>query len=295
LRGSWLKILICFWAFILNIGSCTRIIPEADSDLITWSGAVPTVILQAGEHPLWFQLTEKGPIHIEVIEDAAYTNALIPWPYALFIRFLAEINGEIVMAVNRDGFLKLGSNSGITQGIALYRFPGGEFWQQYTVGGFVFYDDLPAAILYLDDRFLVSDSPVPQPRTWSFNMNSNTPFPLDIPALKLFPEDEGWNVDTLRLADDGLFYYKAARKNDTGQIPRMFRTANLTQTGEEITTEVFFNSAARQILFSHPSLPRLPEGFVYTGIGRIAGNLFASWEEQVDFSIGAAGFVLIKP
>jgi hypothetical protein len=42
------------------------------------------------------------------------------------------------------------------------------------------------------------------------------------------------------------------------------------------------------------SLPLLPEGFVYTGVGMIAGAVFASWEEQEGYSIGAAGFMVIQ-
>jgi hypothetical protein len=42
------------------------------------------------------------------------------------------------------------------------------------------------------------------------------------------------------------------------------------------------------------SLPFLPEGFSYTGIGMDGGILFASWEEQQDYYIGAAGFLVLR-
>jgi len=42
------------------------------------------------------------------------------------------------------------------------------------------------------------------------------------------------------------------------------------------------------------SLPVLPEGFVYTGIAAFGEILAASWEEQQDASIGAAGFMVMK-
>ena len=42
------------------------------------------------------------------------------------------------------------------------------------------------------------------------------------------------------------------------------------------------------------TLPGLPEGFAYTGAG-LAGNTFiATWEEQEEFSIGAAGFLALN-
>jgi hypothetical protein len=41
------------------------------------------------------------------------------------------------------------------------------------------------------------------------------------------------------------------------------------------------------------TLPPLPERFVYTCIGLAGDTLFAAWEEQEDFNIGAAGFMII--
>jgi hypothetical protein len=41
-------------------------------------------------------------------------------------------------------------------------------------------------------------------------------------------------------------------------------------------------------------LSPLPEGFVYTGIGFSGNVIFASWEEQQDYNIGAAGFTAVR-
>jgi hypothetical protein len=42
------------------------------------------------------------------------------------------------------------------------------------------------------------------------------------------------------------------------------------------------------------SLPSLPEGFVYTWVGLAGDTLFAAWEEQQEWNIGAAGFMALK-
>jgi hypothetical protein len=42
------------------------------------------------------------------------------------------------------------------------------------------------------------------------------------------------------------------------------------------------------------SLPPLPEGFYYTGIGMCEDTIIASWEEQDEYSIGAAGFMVVR-
>ena len=284
-------LIICIYMLF----SCNRIAEsqaskEEDPSLVPWKGAYPAAILQTGEYPLWFQLTENGPVHVSNTGDS---RDLVPWPYAPHVSFMENINGELIVVVNRFGFLKLAAESG---GLALYVFSGGEFWNEYTSGGFVFFEGGPAALIYPENHFL--DTLLPQRRsplyrTWSFNMNSNTPFVLDIPALQFFPQDEGWIINSLRQREDGYFYYRA-RNSDTGDV-YMFRTINLAHAGEEISIEVFYDSYPLQKDYSHPALPPLPDGFVYTGMCYITDNIFASWEEQIDYSIGAAGFVVIKP
>jgi len=289
LSNIFIGLLLCL------LVSCSRAPVEKQEETgVVWVGAVPMAILQPGEYPLWFQLTEEGPVLIETVEDAVFSRALIPWPLALHIRFLQETEDGLVMVINRDGFLKLAVYDGTEPGLALYHFSGGEFWQQYTIGGFVFFEGKPAALLYLDTRFLNSSVPVPQPRTWTFNMESNIPFPLEIPALRFFPEEDGWDADTLRKGGDDYWYYRMTKKNSSLPAVRMFRTDDLTQAGKEISTDVFYSSAVRETAFTHPFLPSLPEGFCYTAIGWAGESLFAAWEEQEDFSIGAAGFVVIK-
>jgi hypothetical protein len=42
------------------------------------------------------------------------------------------------------------------------------------------------------------------------------------------------------------------------------------------------------------SLPPLPEGFVYTGIGCSGGVFIAAWEEREEWTVGASGFMVVN-
>lgn len=281
-------------AFLCAFLSCARVLVEnPDSTPDPWNGARPAAILKTGEYPLWFQLTEDGPIYIESIEDAVYSAALIPWPFAAHVRFFLERDNALVMAVNREGFIKI-APFGVDGELAMYSFDGGSLWRQYTVGGLVFYKDKPAAPLYLDSFFLDVDLPPPRLAIWSFSMESNIPFPLEIQALKLFPAEEGWYTDTMRSGSDGLIYYRV-RKNFPQPAIKMFRSSDLFHAGEEINADIFFNSIPIKKAISNSALPPLPEGFVYTGIAGVGDNLVAFWEEREEFYIGAAGFMAVKP
>jgi len=295
---------LILFIILFTFFSCSRSNDNSEKTpaLISWSGAAPMMFLQPGENPLWFQLTKDGPVHIDYIEDAEYSSPLVPWVLAPHIRYIEKQSGDLILVVNRIGFLKICSNAANVQGadssgIAVYSFSGGEYFNKYSAGGFVFFISQPVVILYLDDRFLDTDETPPAPRAWTFNMNSNAVFPIDIPVLNLFPEEERWDIDTLRLADDTFFYYRAVNKKNTNRTVHMYRTGDLGELskGTEISIDVFYNSAPRKKEINHPLLPALPEGFVYTGIETINGSLFASWEEQADYSIGAAGFTMIKP
>jgi len=336
----------------------------------------PTVallaVLQAGEFPLWFQFTANGPVLIETIEDACFSSALVPWPLAPHVRFMLAQGKDLLMAVNRDGFISLSPREGGRVG--LYRFSGGEFWRQYTVGAFLFFDNKPAALLYSDDRFLDSGAPPPSPRLWTFDPYAAIPKPFALPSLDAFAPQDGWDIDTLRRGGDGLWYFRAVKKNaaqpELRPEIRMLRS-DLVREGEQVSLGAFQSAALPEPLSAAPvplrdmvaaafaasdsglgtvvspefpttrtftidrekaaisgfysadrpgntfllattpqgnalyaqtdaavirhfSLPPLPEGFYYTGIGICGDTIFAPWEEQDEYSIGAAGFMVIR-
>jgi len=352
----------------------------------------PMAVLQAGKYPLWFQFTDDGPVLIETIEDACFSAALIPWPLARHIRFILARDNEIMMAVNRDGFILLSPWQGASSqggkqgndGIGLYRLaggepriddamppfdrPAGEYWQHYTTGAFFLLgeDRKPLALLYRDDRFIDSDQPIPQYRLWTFDLQTASPYTMAMPALDAYPAEKDWNIDALRRGADANWYFRATRKTTAQPEIRMLRTGDFTIPGEQVSLSAFQNSAKPEPVSAAPevlgkmlglvfsesgygaaavvspefqsarffavnpdssaiagfysgayllavsangeafyietraasarrfSLPALPEGFVYTGIAMIAGAVFASWEEQEGYSIGAAGFMVIK-
>jgi hypothetical protein len=331
----------------------------------------PLAVLQAGEFPLWFQFTVDGPVLIETIEDACFSAALVPWPLAPHVRFMLAQGEDLLMAVNRDGFISLSPREGGRLG--LYRFSGGEFWRRYTVGAFLFFDNKPAALLYSDDRFLDSGAPPPSPRLWSFDPYAANPKPFALPSLAAFAPQDGWDIDVLRRGGDGLWYFRAIKKAPA-QLElrpeiRLLRS-DLVREGEQVSLSVFQNAALPEPLSAAPgplqilaavfaesgsglasvvspefqttrtftidrekppisgfysanrpentfllattpqgnvlyaqtktavirhfSMPPLPEGFCYTGIGMCGDTIFASWEEQEEYSIGAAGFMVIR-
>ncbi|MCL2042807.1 MAG: hypothetical protein FWG89_01570 [Treponema sp.] len=216
----------------------------------------PMAVLQAGEYPLWFQLTANGPKLLESIIDAEFSAALMPWPLAPHIRFSLAWGKDVLMAVNRDGFLCFSpwtDRTGENDGIGMYHFSGKEFWPLYTVGAFIMYDDKPAALLYRDDRFLDSGVPLPSPRLWTFDFFSNVPQPLAMPSIDIFSPEDGWDVDSIRRGVDGNWFYRAVRKSGSTPGSRMFfRSDNLAVPGEQVYSGAFQGAAMPELPVNAP-------------------------------------------
>jgi hypothetical protein len=215
--------------------------------------AAPSMFLRAGEYPLWFQFTAEGPVLIETIEDACFSAALVPWPLAPHVRFMLAQGDVLLMAVNRDGFIRLIPQKDGYGYIGLYRFSGGEFWRQYTVGAFFLFDEQPTALLYRDDRFLDSDAPPPSPRIWS--LDRYAPKALALPSRDVFAAQDGWDIDVRRRGGDGLWYFRAV-KRAPAQLElrpeiRLLRS-DLVKEGEPVSLGAFQNAALPEPLSAAP-------------------------------------------
>ena len=239
-------------AVLMCCGILVSCLPREVPAKASPAGAV--AILQAGDYPLWFQLGQQGPEQLNTIDEAYNSRALIPWPLAIHVRFILARNNDVYMAVNGDGFLVFSpwDESSGQQGTGMYRFSGGALWQPYTVAAFVFFNDMPMALLYRDDRFLDTDAALPSSRVWSFGLNTSVPFTLDIPALRDFKESEGWDVDSLRYSSDGFWYYRVVRKDNADNKIKYLRTRNFEQDGEETSSGVFYNSVMPEPLSAAP-------------------------------------------
>ena len=331
--------------------------------------SVPVAVLQAGEYPLWFQFSAAGPVLLETIEDALFSAALVPWPRAPHVRFSLAWEEDLVMAVNGGGFIRF---SPWGADIGFYRIFDGESWSAYTVGAFVLLEEKPVALLYRDDRFFISDAPLPSPRLWTLDRHSPLPLAFAQPVLDAFEPEDGWDIDVLRQGEGGWFF-RALQKIPSQPQMLMLRSGDLVSDGERVSLGAFQNAALPQPLSAAPeplqemlavlftaggcraielispalpgsqsyaldrespalwgffsaasgsaggafilaasagggaffvrqgqsavhrfSLPPLPEGFVYSGIGVVGDTVIASWEEQDGYSIGAAGFMVLR-
>jgi hypothetical protein len=272
-------------------------------------------LLRPTENPLWFEVSSaageagKGPRHIPSPAEAELVP-FTPWPLAPHVA-ATLIGGEaLYLAVNRDSLLAILPLGGGDWG--LYRFAGGDYWESYTIGNLFLYDDKPALFFYRDDTFAEPAAPPPSPpalalRSGAPSFNGETGAaaipggalftrlaPLDIPVLAELPPG-GWEADILRRGADGWWYYRGARRKNGGREARYFRAAALSGPGEEIGVGAYRSAQVPGAEAPGDSpLPPLPENFVYTQVNRLGDLTIAAWEEQEDYSIGAAGFMVIR-
>jgi hypothetical protein len=211
----------------------------------------------------------------------------------------------LYLAVNRDSLLAVRPVEGGDLG--LYRFAAGtDYWDSYTVGNLFIYEDRAALFFYRDDTFTEPAAAPPRPPVLGLQTppsgNPSAPpayfTPLAVPALADIPFADGWEADILRRGTDSLWYYRGILRKNGGRESRYFRGADLSRSGEEIGVGTYRSAqspgGAAAESGGTAALPPLPENFVYSHVTQLGDFLFAAWEEQEDYNIGAAGFMVIR-
>jgi hypothetical protein len=244
---SFVSLLLMLLACLAFGGGCaprTRPLPSAEET----GGEAPVLIpdtllaiVKSGEAPLWFEFTAGGPALIPGPAEAS-EEPFVPWPQARYAAgFAVDGEGRLVMAVNRDGFLAWEVRE---DGLGLYRVAKPEAWDPYTAASLFMYRGIPAALLCRDDFFPreEAETPVsPEVRVWGLGADLLAMEETEIPAFAALPPAEGWNLDSLSLGRDGLWYYRGVRRGDSPEI-RYFRTWDLAVPGDFSSAGVFRNA-----------------------------------------------------
>jgi hypothetical protein len=251
-------------------------------------------LLKTGPNPLWFELAPDGPGLIESPAEAAL-SPFTPWPHALHITGIEAWGGFLVMPVNRDGFLVLGPALDSAD-VMLYRAASGGLWEPYTTESFFFWEEKPAILLYRNDFFMEPTAPPLSCQVYVLDESSAVPLAASVPALQSFPSDGPWEAELVQRGSDGFWYYRMREKGKTQNGTAYFRTADLAEAGERVSVgewRKYFRPGDNEPDAGLFSLPALPEGFAYTGFAALGAVVAASWEEQQEAGIGAAGFMVM--
>jgi hypothetical protein len=221
----------------------------------------PLAVLEAGENPLWFELAEDGPRQIGFPGEAGLTP-FTPWPLARHIRFALPLGDDLILGINREGFLRFAPRNGpgpVSEGgggIALYRAADAARWGPYTLAALFPFAGRAAALLYRDEFFTASPAPLPAPRAFTLDPDWPAPRPLEIPAFEDFSAAEGWDLDALHAGPGGYWYYRALRKSASQPEIGYYRTGDLDRKGEAVSVTAFQNAALPEPLAVAPPLLR---------------------------------------
>jgi hypothetical protein len=165
---------------------------------------------------------------------------------------MLPLGEDLVMAVNRDGFLwtrrqEREAADPAREGIALYRTED-PLWREYSAASLFRFGDRAAVLLYRDDFFADSAVPLPDPRIRVLDREEGRSLGAELPALAGLDAASGWDVEALRPGRDGRWYYRAVNKG-SGAAPviRYYASESLDLPGEAVETGRFRDSALPEI------------------------------------------------
>jgi hypothetical protein len=282
-------------------------VPEAEAGVFPFfPPEALAAVLRPGENPLWFDASggsaeAGGPVLAGGLRavgspDEAELAPFTPWPLARHAAAALIWEGALYLGLNRDSILVFLPREGGDLG--LYRLAGGPYWESYTLGNLFLYDNRPSIFFYRDHNFSEPAAPPPIPPVLTLVPGNQAPFarlePLELPALTGIPPVEDWEADILRPGADGLWYYRLVRPKNGGREIRYFQASDLSRRGQEVDPELYRRSQQERPEPESSGLPPLPENFAYTHVAPLGDVIIAAWEEQQDYSIGAAGFMVIR-
>jgi hypothetical protein len=225
------------------------------------------MVIEAGEYPLWFELGGEGPRRINSPGEAALVP-FAPWPLARHVRGFLPSGDGFTAAVNRDGFLRVkpwdegaGAAEAADWKTGLYR-AAVPYWNEYSAASLFRFKGRASVLLYRDDFFIENSLPPPEPRVFTLDEDKMEPLSLELPAFADFPAAGGWDVDALwsgndegSAADGTLrWYYRILRKNAERPEIHYFRSAGLSQKGEQVSLGDFRNSGRNEHISAAPDL-----------------------------------------
>jgi len=198
------------------------------------------IIKYSGQGPFYFELSPAGPVLIPSPAEASLTP-FIPWTHSRHISQILPVCGTgehkgetLYAAINRGGILELRNGDGAA---AVYYYPGGESWESFLLAAFFRYNQKPAALL-TTERFFSAEEKAPESSAvWT--MSNLSLEGLIIPALNA-DKTSAWDTSAVLLGRDGIWYFR--KINSMGKSA-YFRTADLSQPGEEINAEQYLEAS----------------------------------------------------
>jgi hypothetical protein len=157
----------------------------------------------------------------------------------------------LTLAVNREGFLVLLPES--EERIGLYRIADVSYWKHYTVGSLFVFQGAPAVLLYRDTFFADPIDSPPDPQVFTPVRGASQPRGLRVPAFDTLPQ--AWEVEGLRFAQDGYWYYRGIRREAPQSV--CMRSADLIRPGEAVSLGAWRNAALPEPLDRAPPVLRL--------------------------------------
>ncbi len=257
-RRNFLYIIIGFivvlavFGIILGYPKVTAAPPQNGADTQTsatlWMN--PLAVVASGDNPLWFELTDEGPMLISSPEEASL-RTFLPWPHSIHTTDMLIDKNRLVMTINRLGFLVFIPWD--ASHLGMYAVFDKTRWNQYSIASLFRHNQRPSALFYRDDFFAVNEElPLPETQTAALVKGSTQPVKAEIPSFKDFPSSKGWNIEALNRGKNGNWYFIAAQKSSGTQEKFYYQTELLDEQPKSISMGDYWLALAPESLQKAP-------------------------------------------
>lgn len=186
----------------------TAVEVDAQTSATLWMN--PMAIVVPGENPLWFELSDDGPVVISSPEEASL-RTFFPWPHSMHVTDMLIQDDRLIFAVNRLGFLAIIPWDDSRLG--LYPVFDKAYWSRYSIASLFCFDETPSVLLYRNDFFSSEGFPLPETPVMGLVKGNTSPIRARIPAFADFSASKGWDIEALNRGKNGIWHFIAAQKS----------------------------------------------------------------------------------
>ena len=237
---------------ILGLSACARssrvdpIAQEEELQPVDQKPAWPVIArLKAGANPIWFEFTDSrssgygNPGQISSPAEASLAE-FTPWPFARNSAGMLAFGNNIVLGINRFGFLVFGPDTDKSTAV-MYSVPDST-WDDYSIASVFMFEQNPAVLLYRDDFFDIPKEEPPQYPVMILDEKYPAPAGIITGFLK-FIFDNDLEANLLRKGVDNTWYVRCRKTNEYPSEAEFFRTVDLIALPEKISQAAFRNSS----------------------------------------------------
>ena len=219
--------------------------------------------IRGAANPLWFEIAAGGLRRIDSPAEAGAPE-FEPWAFMPHVTGMIADGGELVLAVNRTGFVTIFPwESAGEELIAVCKVQGGAGFSGGLASAPFLFEKTAAVVIQNSDYWTEKAPPLLEKRIWVRGADGGAARPVESPVFAAFEGAGGWEIGLFGIDTAGDWFFSARRFTPGTEERRYYRAPFPQEASPQEISQGAFQAEAEGAPFD-----ALPEP-LKTALGRL--------------------------